>query len=597
MKATDLLADFFADIEVPHVFGLQGGSVVHIFDSLERRSIPVTYTVHEQAAALAAVAATRVTERPCVCVVTTGPAGTNALTGLLAAWQDSIPTIFVSGQTRVSHMSYGTGVRQIGSQEFPIIDAVRCMTKWAEVVTSADDLEMALFRAYEACLSGRPGPVWIDLPVDVQWASVLRIANPERELANRVEAISQSRPPLDQTDAYELQQLIQSSKRPLIWAGNGVRLSGATELLAEFVRVTGIPFVTTWATKDLKQESDSHCLGTIGQFGQRGANAAVFHADAILVLGSHLSVTQTTPLFGSFAPDAAKAVVDVDQSELDQLSVNAEIKICADVGATLASLLEWARSEQVRFPTSWDAKKYQHMNSLTDRRESMLPTEGGITNSDVFLHDFFRAFRTDHQVVIDGGGTALYSGFQATYGPSTKRVICSTAMSSMGTGIAEGIGACLVNWMPTVVIVGDGSFWMSAMNLITAIDKQIPLIVIVINNDGYLAIRHTQQAFLDSRFYGTAPQWGLSFPEVSALAQALRIPYVKVPGAQEIQSTALAASTSPGPLIIEVMVSSNQEMLFKQAVNRKPDGTLVPQPLADMWPYSGDFGTQVEGTV
>ena len=594
MKGSDIIAEFLRDQRVLHVFGLQGGSVVHIFDSLEQIGIPVTYTVHEQAAALAAVSATRLSGVPCVCVVTTGPAGTNALTGLLAAWQDSIPTVFISGQTRSSQMSYGTNVRQVGSQEFPIIDVVKPMTKYAEVVRTVESLEESLKVAFEIALSGRPGPVWLDIPVDIQWAEFERKSERKNLSAALDFSISQSRIKASSGDLVELVESLKASRLPLIWVGNGVRLAGAENLLIDFLGKWSLPFVTTWGMKDFGLIlPDSH-LGTIGPFGQRGANMAVFSSDLLVVLGSHLSITQTSQVTAGYASNAKIIVIDIDQNELDQLQVEVSMKINADVGNVLASLVEAAPTNNLNRSEGWDTLGFQKMNGIGDREVRLADAKVGFVNSDLFLSRFFKSIEFQHNVVIDGGGTALYSGFQSELSSLTRRILCSTAMSSMGTGVAEALGAMKVDPKRTIVIIGDGSFWMNAMDLVTAVQQQLPLTVLVINNGGYLAIRHTQESFLGSRFYGTSPNWGLTFPKLENLANALGLHYSRITSLSQIGDLAAELGERVGVSLVEVMTPDDQPNLFKQATLRNEDGRVEALALRDMWPFAGGDGSSLK---
>ena len=313
MKFTDVLVSILKANGVSHVFGLQGGAVVHIFDSFEKSGVGVTYTNHEVSAALAAAAHAKVTgEIGCV-AITTGPGCTNAITGLLGAWQDSIPCIFLSGQVRSNHTSYGRKVRQVGTQEVNICDVVEPLTKYTKFISNKDDLIPELYKAIEIAHDGRPGPVWIDLPVDFHWSDIPFDKNNILEFKGTNNASLL----LNHDDALKSLELLNDSQKPLFVFGYGLRLSGHLSHLNKLIEHNNIPFVTTWTASDLFPTEHPLNLGIIGMSGQRGANRAVFNSDLLICLGTHLSISQTTTLFDSYAPDAKKIIVNIDSDQLD----------------------------------------------------------------------------------------------------------------------------------------------------------------------------------------------------------------------------------------------------------------------------------------
>jgi acetolactate synthase-1/2/3 large subunit len=421
----------------------------------------------------------------------------------------------------------------------------------------------------------------------VQWAEFNRKSEQTNLSAELDFSISQSRIKAPSGDFVELVESLEASKLPLIWVGNGVRLAGAEKLLNDFLGKWSLPFVTTWGMKDFGSiHPDSH-LGTIGPFGQRGANMAVFSSDLLVVLGSHLSITQTSQVTAGYASNAKIIVIDIDQNELDQLQVEVSMRINADVGGVLASLVEAAPTNNSSRGEGWDIPRFQKMNGVEDRELTLSDTKNGFVNSDLFLSRFFKTIDFEHNVVIDGGGTALYSGFQSELSGCTKRILCSTAMSSMGTGLAEALGALKVDPIRTIVIIGDGSFWMNAMDVVTAVQQQLPLTILVINNGGYLAIRHTQESFLGSRFYGTSPNWGLTFPKLEDLANALGLHYSRITSLSQIGDLAADLGERVGVSLVEVMTPDDQPNLFKQATLRNEDGRVEALALRDMWPFVG----------
>ena len=569
MKLTDVLAEILLKNGVSHAFGLQGGGVVHIFDSLENRGIGVTYTHHEEAAALAAVAHAKVTENIGCAVVTTGPGGTNAITGLLAAWQDSIPCVFISGQVRSQHTSYGRKVRQVGTQEAPICDIVRPITKYCKFVDDKSRFVDEMVHAIEIARSGRPGPVWIDLPLDFHWSDIPFDADRITPYRRPAAAIR------DEDLARESLKMINEAERPLLVLGYGLRLAGRPSELDELVEGFGIPFVTTWTGADLFPTDHPGNLGIIGMSGQRGANRAAFNADLLVCLGTHLSIPHTTTLFDQYAPDAKKVIVNIDADQLENLNVKFDLKVNEDV----AAYLPWLVQQPVRKRNSSDLLQFKSENWYEPKTEAL-------PNSNTFVHRLTEDGQGRTCLVVDGGGTALYAGFQSSVLKKGDRVICSSAISAMGTGLAETVG---VSKHPVfdrlICIIGDGSFLMNVQDLQTIRQDDINVVIGVVNNNGYLAIRHTQREFLGGRYYGTHPDWNLKMPSIEKIANAFEIPYVRLDKASALETVVRDLGKATGPVICEVVVDENQDVLFKQGYRDNGDGTFSPQPLSEMLPF------------
>ena len=482
MKLTDALAESLLRHGIRHAFGLQGGAVVHIFDSFERLGVGVTYTHHEQAAALAAAAYAKATENVGCAVVTTGPGATNAITGLLGAWQDSVPCLFLSGQARSQHTSYGRKVRQVGTQEVNICDVVRPLTKYAAVVKSADAFLGELEKALSIARAGRPGPVWLDLPLDMQWTDIKAVRKSQIVRASVDYDSSLFEPTLKR---------LEVSKKVLLILGYGVRLSGCVERIRRIARQYNLQFVTTWTAADLFPSNDPLNLGIIGMSGQRGANKAVFEADTLLCLGTHLSIPHTTTLFDSYAPNAYKIIVNIDQDQLENLNVRFDQRINSDLGA----YLDWL-SVRLKGNFRWsDAPVFKDANWYE-------PRSSGLPNTNVVVRRLTELTREPLGIVVDGGGTALYAAFQSSRLKEGDRIICSSAMSAMGTGLAESVGVAMSGlFSRQLCVIGDGSFLMNVQDLQSIRQNSLNVVILVVNNNGYHAIRHTQKEFLGGRYY------------------------------------------------------------------------------------------------
>ena len=530
----------------------------------------VTYTNHEESAALAAAANAKVNENIGCVVVTTGPASTNAITGLLAAWQDSVPCMFISGQARTSHVSYGKKVRQVGTQEVNICDIVKPITKYAKFINDKNKFVHEVYKAIKIAKEGRPGPVWLDIPIDLQWTEISFSKNKEKKII-----ISTNKKEKKEKLNHSL-NLINKSKKPLLVLGYGVRSSlESINKIKKIIYKKKIPFVTTWNGADLISTKNKFNLGIIGMSGQRGANKAIFKSDLLICLGTHLSIPQTTTLTDSYAKNAKKIIVNIDRNQLNNLNLDFDCKINFDVNL----YLKWLNQQKIKKFYWKNLKKFKDMNWY-------VPKETNKPNSNFFIHTLTRKIKKKFCLVVDGGGTALYTGFQSSVIKDRDRIICSSSISAMGTGLAETIGVSKSgNFKKIICVIGDGSFLMNVQDLQTIAQNKINVAIILINNNGYLAIRHTQKEFLNSRYYGTHPKWNLTMPSFEKISKAFGINYFKITRKSQINSSINKIIINKGPLVCEILVSENQDSLFKQGYLKNDDGKFTPQTLEEMYPF------------
>lgn len=567
MKLTDVLAKVLKKNNVSGVFGLQGGAVVHIFDSFEKFNLNVTYMHHEQSASYAAVSCAKSSEKISCVVVTTGPGATNAITGLLSAWQDSVPVIFISGQARSSHLSYGKKVRQVGTQEVNICDIVKPIAKECFVISNKNNFQKTLEYAILISKSGRPGPVWVDLPLEFQWANIKYkknlILNKKKEFKKKIHF-------------QKFYNLIKDSKKPLFVVGFGSRLSkDAGKKIYRLSKTKNIPLVTTWNACDLFETSFNNNLGIIGMSGQRGANKAIFNSDLLICLGTHLSIPHTTTLYEKYAPNAKKIIVNIDDDQLKNLNVKFDLKINSDVSFFVKRL----NKNKIKNYNWHNKNKFKSLNWY-------YPIKTSKPNSNIFIRELCKKMRNKFCLTIDGGGTALYAGFQSSIIKRNCRIICSSAISAMGTGLAETVGVFKsLKFKNIVTIIGDGSFLMNVQDLQSIKQDKIPAKIIVVNNNGYLAIRDTQKEFLNSKFYGTHPKWGLTIPSIKKIARAFDINYISVKSSTSVDSITSLLAKKKKTIICELFVDENQPSLFKQGYKRASNGIFIPQALDDMFPF------------
>lgn len=583
IKLTDYVMDFLARQGVKHIFGFTGGGVVHLFDSADKNPhITPVYCHHEQAVALAAVSYSRITNNLGAAVVTTGPGGTNAVTGVLAAWQDSIPCVFISGQARIEHTSHGKSLRQLGTQEFDILSVVKPITKYSAMVEDAKMIRYHLEKALYLAKEGRPGPVWIDLPLNFQWSFI------ETDSLTGFTPSATSRNDHHKKchieDCKKTYELLRKAKRPLILAGYGIRLAHAEKEFRNVIKKTQIPFVSTWNASDYLPANNKLYIGRIGIAGQRGANIAIQNCDLLLAIGSHLSIPLTGTLFKSFAREAKIIVVDIDRKELEFKTVRVDFPIHCDAKVFLTNIGKYHKDIITKENNSWRHKclGYKKYNLITEK----LREQNKYVNPYVFIDVLSAELDNQDVIVVDGGGTNLYISFQAFKVKEGQRLATSSAIAAMGTGLPESIGACFArNKGRTICLTGDGSIQLNIHELQTIMHHKLPVKIFVMNNNGYLAIRHTQKAFLGSNFTGSSLGGGISLPNYQKVAKAYGLKTIRITKNIDILKAIRFTLTTPGPVLCEIMVSPEQELIATQGFDKNPDGTFSARPLEDMYPF------------
>lgn len=591
MKVTHYIARFLQASGVTHAFGVQGGAVVHLFDSLHNQTkINVCYTHHEQSAALAAVSNAKYNKSVGVCITTTGPAASNALTGLLAAWQDSSPVLFISGQTRLDQTSYGLNVRQRGSQECNILDVVKPWTKFSAIVKSPADIPYILRESYSNALEGRPGPVWIDLPVDLQWSDL----SPSLYQGYCRETDSDLR---NKDSFEEILQIIASSKNPIFVMG---RIPYREHVISSFLSVIEglhIPICSTWGSATISKGT-ALSSGIIGVSGQPSANYSIRASDCLVFLGCHFSITQSGANFEPLRHSQTHIYINIDQSELDHTSSSCSPLL---VKADANDFLEYFIENTDKFDSTLNAANRinwtQYIEHLTDvlspqRAAHLLNTDESL-NPHGFLCSLYQKLSQDDLVVIDGGGCALYAGFQCIPSNAKFSVICSTSISAMGTGLPElcGAGICNSSDSLSICVIGDGSLMFNVQELQTVKTNLNSSLVIVINNSGYLAIRHTQKQFLGGRFYGTSGNgFGVEIPSIKSIAKAFDFEYQALTCNSQIDDfvdKVISSEYKHRHLLVELTVSASHSNLFTASF-RKDSGqnNYTQQGLHLMEPFA-----------
>ncbi len=583
MKLSDYVIDFLVKKGVRHFFGLTGGAAVHFFDSVYRhpQAEPV-FNHHEQAGAFAAEAYGRMTNNLGVGIFTTGPGGTNSLTGLCAAWQDSIPCVYISGQTRAEHSSRGKPVRQVGTQEFDIVPVVSHMSKYAVTIETPEMIRYHLEKAVFLARHGRPGPVWIDVPLNFQWAMIdpLKL----RSFIPSQEGYQKGPDPVFARQVRECCEMLEQASRPLILAGYGVRLSEAIEELNTFLDKTKIPFVSSWAACDLIRTDHPSYMGRPGIAGQRGANLAVQNCDLLLSIGSHLCIPITGTNYSVFARGAKRIVVNIDKGQIDTPTVRVDLAIQADAKIFLQECLKYFKNSKLAMTAQWKSRcdGYKKYNGLSADRIK----QKKLVDQYVFVDRLSNVLNEDDAVVIDGGGTIVYTAFQSLKIKTGQRVVLTTGICSMGSGLPESIGVCFASGKKrTICLCGDGSMQLNIQELQTIVHHRLPIKIFLFSNKGYLSIRGTQDGFLDGRHAGSDAAGGMSLPDYKKVARAYGIKVMQISSHRQIEQKIRQALRQKGPVVCEILVPADQEILPRQGFDKRKDGVFVPRSLEDMFPY------------
>ena len=572
IRVVDYVAERLSQLGVKHVFTLTGGGAMFLNDSVAKhKKLEAVCNHHEQASSMAAVAYAKYTNSFAVVMPTTGCGSTNCITGLLDAWQDNLPCIFISGQVNKMQTCYNATakLRQFGVQEANIIDIVSSITKYAVMINDPQSIAYHLDKAIHMASTGRRGPVWIDIPMDIQGALI----DP-----NTIDRFEEKKSVLH-ADLREFEELLESSERPVILAGNGVRLSGAEKELQQFAEKHNIPVVTTFLGVDLLPSSHSLNIGRIGIKGNRAANFAMQNSDLLLSIGTRLSVPSTGYKYELFAREAKLVVVDIDPEEHKKETVNIDMFIHMDA----KQFINETKSEY-RCSDSWSSKCLQWKNQwpvfLTEHEDD---TDG--ISLYYFMKTLSEALKSD-SVVIGDAGSAYYVPSQALQIEEDQRYITSGAQAEMGFTIPACIGVSFAkNCGEVLGVTGDGSFQTNIQELQAIVHYGLPIKLFILNNDGYLSIRTTQRKYFEDRFIGTDKNSGVSFPDTKKIAAAYGIKYFSMSDNTELQERMSEVMAHKGPVICEVMCKKWDQVLPALSAKKLPDGTMVSKPLEDMYPF------------
>lgn len=581
VRVTDYMAKFIYDYGVKHVFMLSGGGIMHLTDGLAcNKDLQVVCCHHEQAASMALEAYSKANGHFSVGYFTTGPGATNAITGLAGAWLDSVPCLFISGQAKRKETVYNAkipGLRQFGVQEINILPIVESITKYSEIINNPEDIKYHLEKAVYLSKEGRPGPVWLDIPLDIQGALI--------EPENLKGFISpKSIKKISDVQIKQVAQCIKSVSRPVILAGYGVRISGAIDDLLEFVGKYNIPVVTTYLGIDIIDNSHPHYVGRIGIKGDRAGNLAIQNSDLLIVIGSSLPVAEIGYDYTQFAREAKIIIVDIDTSSHKKNTINIDLLIESDAKEFVNKLSQLLDKQRVFFDNKW----LDTCISWRTKYPVCLPEYEKLkdkVNIYYFIDKLSKKLNKDDVVVTDAG-SALYAGAQCIKIKKGMRYITSGGFGTMGYSLPASIGVSVaLDKKRVMCITGDGSFQQNIQELQTVVHYRLPLKIFILNNEGYLSIRFTQGKYFDKRFIGESSISGVSFPDAKKIAKAYGIKFLRVSDNGQLDNILDDVLNYNGPVICEIMTPREQLVIPTLASEKKDNGTMVSKPLEDMYPF------------
>jgi acetolactate synthase-1/2/3 large subunit len=586
IKVSDVIANFLKEKNVRHVFGIIGSGNAHIFDSVYNSNFTEIICVHlEQAACMASQTYYRTCGIVSASLLTTGAGSTNGITGVVSAWADSIPCLIISGNENSKYIRPDNHLRMYGVQGYDSTFMVSKVTKYATRVMEPTMILHELEKSYAMALSGRPGPCWIDVPMNIQSSmveeeSLVRFDSDANAVTQRTANAASP----DLRDIQDIAEDLRQARRPVLWLGHGIRLAGGVGLLPQLLEDTQIPTLVSWAGIDMLDSYHPLVFGRAGLYGQRCANFVLQNSDYVLAIGTRLAIPQVGYEINELAREAKIAVVDIDDVELDKYKERYHRRICADAKEFIQDFLETIRKAPLKRKSEWIDRcvKFRKDFPWVDKEHE---DKDGFMNSYKFM-ERLHAFLKEDQIVVTDMGTALLSGHQILRMRPGQRLMTSTGLGEMGYGLPGAIGASVARQKGEVLCLNcDGGMMMNLQELQTIAHHQLPIKIIVFNNDGYLMIKHTQKAVLNGRYSGTNKSSGVSCPNFSKLAAAFGMPSWKIDSWEDFEKIMPQVQACEGPAICEVSMHPEQLFVPKLSLALQKDGTLVSPPLEDLSPF------------
>jgi acetolactate synthase-1/2/3 large subunit len=583
MKLSDYVMDAIAAAGVKHVFMLPGGGAMHLNDSLGRsRALSYVCNLHEQASAIAAEAYSRVTNNLGVAMVTAGPGGTNAITGLAGAWLDSTPCLFLSGQVKRADLKGDSGLRMLGVQEIDIVSIVRPLTKYAVTIVDPNTVRYHVEKALHLARSGRRGPVWLDFPLDVQAAQIDPATLPGFEPKSETPVAGVTETALGQ-QVDRVLEMLTSSQRPVLLAGNGIRLADATTEFRDLVDRLSVPVLTTWLGLDLIEHDHRLNFGRPGGIAPRGANFTLQNSDLLIVIGARMDMALTAYAHERLARGARKVMVDIDGAEIRKMKTTIDVPVVADAGDFIRTVLSRMNGASFR-RDEWLAR----CEDWRSRYPLVLPEHRQRTDG-VSMYYFTEVLSDelapDDVIASGSSGFACEMFLLNLKVKRGQRVFHNRGTGAMGFGLPASIGACVASGnRRTICVDGDGGFQMNIHELATVANLQLPIKFFVVNNRGYASIRTSQQNYF-KLLVGADDTSGLRLPDVRRVAEAYGVQTAVVEHADSARDAIRGVLAMSGPVVCEVRAPADEPRGPRVSSAQRPDGSMVSKPLEDLWPF------------
>ncbi|MBC7509763.1 MAG: thiamine pyrophosphate-binding protein [Ferruginibacter sp.] len=582
-NVSDLIAEFLAERGIKHVFGIIGAGNVRLFEAISKLGFTEIICVHhEQAACMAMQTYFRINGQVTACLLTTGAGSTNGITGVVGAWADSIPGVIISGNENSKHVSLDNPLRMYGVQGYDSTGMVKDVCKFVSRVSNPKNVLITLNQAFKIAREGRPGPCWIDIPMDMQSIVI-----------KKDDMLAESTQSDLQTNQNELEKLVDQaisylagSERPVLWLGHGIRLANAQHLIMPLVDLLKIPVLISWAGIDMIDSDNEFVHGRAGVYGQRNANFVLQNSDLVIAIGTRLAIPQIGYDTSELVRSGKIIHVDIDANELSKNSSRINLAICADAKAFLEMLLLRIKNNSLKQYNAWNIqcnqfrKDFPWVNRVAEHKDSK-----GFINSYAFVEKLNCYFKA-RQIVVTDMGTALLCGHQVLKLKEGQRLMTSSGLGEMGFGLPAAIGASFASNKGEVLCLNcDGGMMMNLQELQTIAHHQLPIKIIVFNNDGYLMIKHTQKALFGKTNVGTDRKSGVSCPDFSKVAAAFGFKSFQIRTWEDCDKIIPEFQNYNGPTICEVFMDPMQAFHPKLSLKAMPDGTLISPPLEDLAPF------------
>ncbi|MFA7675488.1 MAG: thiamine pyrophosphate-binding protein [Endomicrobiia bacterium] len=585
IKLSDYVAKRLKEVyKINNIFMISGGGAMHLNDSFGKY-IPYICNHHEQASAIAAEGYARVNQQLAVVSVTTGPGGLNCLNGVFGQWTDSVPVLYISGQVKYSTTISSCPklkLRQLGDQEVDIISVVKPLTKYAKMITNPNEIKYHLDKAIFEATHGRKGPVWIDIPMNIQ-SSMINESDLDNWIPEKSEENTKKQLFID-TSVVKIIKKINSASRPLIVAGNGIKISKQEKVFNQLVQKLNIPVVTTFNGIDILESDNKNYVGRIGTIGQRCGNFALQNADLVLFLGTRNNIRQVSYNWENFAKNAFKIIVDIDKNELQKPLVKPDIAINADLADFLPALLK--NDIQTTNFKNWlnFCKKLQKKYSFENTKEYQQKKKQKI-NPYYFTHTLTKLL-DKKDTIVAANGSACVCLYQVGITKKGQRVILNSGNASMGYDLPASIGACIANnRKKTICLAGDGSIMMNLQELQTIQNYNLPIKIFVLNNNGYISIRQTQNNFFNGRLTACSVCSGVTIPDFTKIGKSFNLKTIKINNPELLEKQINDVLKYNGPVLCEIILDSDYIFLPKLSAKKLEDGTMISPSLEDMYPF------------